>query len=264
MDLSVVIPAWNEAENLGILLPELHRTLQPMGLAYEIIVVDGRSTDGSRKVAEALGSRVLEQSEAGYGGALRDGFSEARGDYVLTMDADYSHDPSIAARLWAHRSEADLVIASRYLASGKAEMTILRLALSRALNGVYRWCLNLPFRDLSSGFRLYRGKALRQARTTARNFDVLPELLVQIHADGYRIREIPFHYRQRRRGRSHARLIRFGWAFVLTLGRMRRLTSMIAAQPLWHRRRRRIVGELRERGGPKSVGLDLAVRKLRV
>jgi dolichol-phosphate mannosyltransferase len=232
MDLSVLIPAWNEAENLKVLLPELHRTLAGLALAYEIIVVDAGSGDGSRGIAEGLASRVLTQSEPGYGGALREGFAAARGDYVLTMDGDYSHEPSLAARLWFER-DADLVIASRYVGGGGAEMPLFRLALSRTLNAVYRRVLDLPVRDLSSGFRLYRASALRAAQTTARNFDVLPEVLVQLYAEGYRIREMPFQYRPRRKGRSHARLLRFGWAFLVTLRRMRQLR--------WQRERRRMV-----------------------
>jgi len=293
MDLSALIPVWNEAENLKVLLPELHRTLRQLGLRYEIIVVDAGSVDGSRDVAAALDAHVLSQKEPSYGEALRDGFAAARGDYVLTMDADYSHEPSLAARLWRQREGADLVIASRYVPGGTAEMPVLRRALSRTLNAVYRRGLDLPFRDLSSGFRLYRASALGKAHTTARNFDVLPELLVQLHAEGYRIREIPFHYRPRRKGRSHVRLLRFGWAFLMTLVRMRRLRSsiqsadydlrahdsLIPLQRFWQRKRLRIVTRFLEPGGrvldvgcgssriiidaPETVGMDVAMRKLR-
>jgi dolichol-phosphate mannosyltransferase len=293
MDLSVLIPVWNEADNLEVLLPELQRTLAELALAFEILVVDGGSSDGSVATAEALGARVVRQSEPGYGGALREGFAAARGDYVLTMDGDYSHEPSLAARLWLERADADLVIASRYMEGGGAEMPAFRLALSRALNGVYRRVLDLPVRDLSSGFRLYRATALRAARTSARNFDVLPEALVQLYAEGYRVREMPFHYRPRRKGRSHARLLRFGWAFLLTLLRMRRLRisiqsadydaraydSLVPLQRYWQRERRRIVHRFTGAGGrvldvgcgssriildsPEMVGMDVAIRKLR-
>jgi len=293
MDLSVLIPVWNEAENLRVLLPELHRTLRQLALRYEILVVDAGSVDGSREVAEGLETRVLRQREPGYGDALRDGFAAARGDYVLTMDADYSHEPSLAARLWLDRHGADLVIASRYVTGGGAEMPAVRLALSRTLNAIYRSVLDLPFRDLSSGFRLYRTSALRTARTTAQHFDVLPEVLVQLYAEGYRIRETPFHYRPRRKGRSHARLLSFGWAFLLTLRRMRQLRnsiqsadydvraydSLIPLQRYWQRKRHRIVTRFLEPGGrvldvgcgssrmiidaPETVGMDVAMRKLR-
>jgi glycosyltransferase involved in cell wall biosynthesis len=293
MDLSVLIPVWNEADNLEVLLPELHRTLTELALDYEILVVDAGSADGSRAVAEAHGARVLTQAEPGYGGALREGFAAARGDYILTMDGDYSHEPLLAARLWLERADADLVIASRYVEGGGASMPASRLALSRMLNAIYRRVLDLPVRDLSSGFRLYRACALRAARTTARNFDVLPEALVQLYAEGYRIREMPFQYRPRRKGRSHARLLRFGWAFLVTLRRMRRLRisiqsadydaraydSRVPLQRYWQRERHRIVTRFAEPGGrvldvgcgssriilesPEMVGLDVALRKLR-
>ena len=293
MDLSVLIPVWNEAANLPVLLRELHRTLRQLDLSYEILVVDAGSVDGSREVAEGLETIVLIQREPGYGNAVREGFTASRGDYVLTMDADYSHEPSLAARLWSERHGADLVIASRYVEGGGAEMPAGRLALSRTLNALYRKVLELPIRDLSSGFRLYRASALRSAPTTARNFDVLPEVLMQLYAGGYRIRETPFQYRPRRMGRSHVRLLRFGWAFLTTLRRMRRLRtsiqsadydaraydSLIPLQRYWQRERHRIVTRFLGPGGlvldvgcgssriildlPDTVGMDVAMRKLR-
>jgi glycosyltransferase involved in cell wall biosynthesis len=223
LDLTVLIPALNEASNLRSLLPDVARVLGELSVVSEIVVVDGGSSPDTRQVAESVSARLLRQTSRGYGGALAEGFDAAMGDYVLTMDADYSHEPALIRTLWRHRREADLLIASRYVAGGSAESGAFRASLSRLLNGVYRRFLRLPFRDLSSGFRLYRMEALRSVAPVGRDFDFLPEVLVLLHASGLRIREVPFRYRPRREGRSRVKLFRFGWAYLKTLLRMKRL-----------------------------------------
>ena len=118
-DLSIVIPAIDERENLELLLPSLWGVLASIGVRAEVIVVDGGSQDGTREAAESRGARVLEQTEPGYGGALLAGFAAARAPYVLTMDADLSHRPSFVSEMWQARLKAHVLIASRYVPGGR-------------------------------------------------------------------------------------------------------------------------------------------------
>ena len=118
MDLSVVIPAWNEAGNLAKLLPQLHSALQQLGCQYEIIVVDNHSPDETAQVCASSGAMLLQQTAPGYGGALWAGFAAARGEFILTMDADLSHTPDLVPDLWGARNDAELIIASRYVGGG--------------------------------------------------------------------------------------------------------------------------------------------------
>jgi len=222
-DLSVLIPALNERENLERLLPEIFEVARACGVRTEIIVADGPSHDGTGEVAAQLGARVVRQRERGYGGALLAGFAAAGAPYVLTMDADLSHPPAVIKELWARREDGELLIASRYVPGGGATAGTMRRILSIVLNAVFRLVLNLPIRDLSSGFRLYRRRALDSLRLESRDFDVLEEILVLGHHRGWRISEIPFHYMPRKSGASHARLIQFGAAYIRTLLKMRRL-----------------------------------------
>src|SRR5437660_1900234 len=133
-DLSIVISALNEAENLRLLLPMIREVIDELGVRAEIIVVDGGSTDNSKLVAHQLSALVVEQSERGYGGALLAGFAAASAPYVATMDADLSHPPVFLKQVWRGRSNSDLLIASRYIAGCQAGMATGRRMLSPPLN----------------------------------------------------------------------------------------------------------------------------------
>jgi dolichol-phosphate mannosyltransferase len=222
-DLSIVIPALNEAENLKSLLPLIQQVVGELNISAEILVVDGGSVDDSRAIVEQHHSRLIEQTERGYGGALLAGFASARAPYVATMDADLSHPPIFLKDFWRERANADVLIASRYITGGKADMAVGRRILSTILNRTYSILLGLKLRDLSSGFRMYDRKQIEKLDLRGRDFDVLEEILVKIHCNGGRIKEVPFHYRVRQSGESHAKLMKFGWAYLKTLFRMCRL-----------------------------------------
>lgn len=219
----MVIAALNEQENLELLLPLVAAEMKQLGLVPEIIVVDGGSHDATQSVAKKLGASVVEQTERGYGGALIAGFAAARAPFVITMDADLSHPPEFLRDFWEHRTDSDLIVASRYMPGGQADMGMGRRVLSTILNRTYAVLLDVKLRDLSSGFRMYDRRVLRSLDLRARDFDILEEILVKIYVRGGRVREVPFHYKVRNAGQSHAKLIKFGWAYSKTLLRMCRL-----------------------------------------
>ena len=292
-DVTVVIPAWNERDNLDLLLPALKEVLADLGVRAQLVVVDGGSTDRTTEIAARWGAQVVRQAEPGYGGALIAGFAVAVAPFILTMDADLSHRPSFVEALWRARHDAEILIASRYMPGGRADVGVVRRVLSVVLNRVYARALSAPFRDLSSGFRMYRRDILVGLPVVSRNFDMLQEILIRVDAEGWRIREIPFHYMSRGSGRSHVRLLRFGWAYLTTLFRMWRFRNTIDAadydaraydspiwlQRYWQRTRHRIVLDfVRDRRHvldigcgssrmildlPHAVGLDIRQNKLR-
>jgi dolichol-phosphate mannosyltransferase len=256
--LSVVIPALHEHENLVLVLPELHRILGAVGVPSEVVVVTSREDGATREAAAQNGARVVIQETEGYGSALRTAFRAARGDFILTMDADTSHPPAFVADLWAGRDEAEVVVASRYVPGGRAKGLLWRRLLSGLLNPFFRRGLSLPVRDLSSGFRLYRSDLVRGEDFEGTDFDILPEILVRLYAAGWRVREVPFSYAPRHRGRSNARVFAFGLAYLKTFTQLWRLRnsilsadyddraydSIIPLQRYWQRRRYRHVTEL--------------------
>ncbi len=113
--LTVLMPALNQ-DDLDDLLPALHRELRSLEISYEI----------------------LQPSGPGYGAALRTGFDQALGEYILTLDADGSHDPSVLRAIWAARQGVAVVIASRYVPGGGVEMPWARTALSRTRSFILR------------------------------------------------------------------------------------------------------------------------------
>lgn len=221
--LTVLIPALNEQGNIGELIRRCRATLDQIGITGEILVVDGGSTDSTTAEAHGAGARVITQDGRGYGMALKKGFANARSERVLTMDSDLSHEPEVIAQLWAARERADVLIASRYVAGGKADMTAFRAVLSRILNFVFTRALAIPVKDISSGFRLYRRVWISRIEITCVDFDVLEEILIKIFNLGGTVAEVPFHYRPRKEGKSHAKLFKFGVAYCKTLYAMWRL-----------------------------------------
>jgi dolichol-phosphate mannosyltransferase len=294
LDLSVVIPALDEGQNLAQLLPGLRAVLETLEAPFEILIVVARTDATTLGAARDSGAIVLEQVEPGYGGALRTGFAAARGRFVLTMDADQSHPPEFIKDLWHARDGADIVIGSRYVAGGRADMPRIRLVLSRILNAFFRRGLSFKVRDLSSGFRLYRAAVTAQRDYAARDFDILQQILVRAYAEGWAIREVPFEYQPRAEGVSHARLIAFGRAYLRTFWSLWKLRNSILAadyddrahdspiwlQRYWQRQRFRHVTDFIAGEGavldvgcgssriiaalpPGSVAMDILLRKLR-
>ncbi|MEO8460833.1 MAG: glycosyltransferase [Dokdonella sp.] len=221
--ISVLILARNEAANLQTLLPEIRDVLVRSGRKFEIVVIDGQSQDGTARVAELHGARVLSQRHPGYANALRQGIATCAGDFVVALDADYSHRPDFVESLLLASADADIVVASRYVAGGSADMSVDRRALSVIINRVFGFLLRVPIRDMTSGFRVYRRAALQSLEPRGEHFDALPELLALAHFAGRLIREIPFHYHPREAGLSKANALKFAPAYLRTLLRCWRM-----------------------------------------
>ena len=225
LDLSVVLPAFPEEENLRLLLPRIRAVCAELTDAYEIVVVDAATElDGTRRLCADQGVRhVTRVGGDQYGDAVRTGIAQARGRRVVFMDADGSHAPDFLAQLWAHREDADIVIASRYVEGGSTENSAALVLMSRLVNVGYRWVLGLKCRDVSNSFKLYPADALKGVTLTCDNFDVVEELLYKIVKvrPRTRILEIPFTFRKRLHGETKRDLVAFVFSYATTLARLR-------------------------------------------
>jgi len=237
--LSVVMPAYKEADNLRELLPPLRETVTRLvgdASAGEILVVDTQTPmDDTPAVCRAAGVRCLPRHPDNlYGSAIRTGVAASGGRFVVVMDADGSHNPGFLPELWAHREEADVVIASRYVPGGATQNPWLQVAMSKVLNSTFKFFAGMPVRDVSNSFRLYRGERLRSLELKGNHFDILEEILGQLlwcQPDRpARMIEVPFCFEKRRHGSSKRSLLVFSWRFLLALFRMRALRKNIAGR----------------------------------
>ncbi len=200
----VVIPTYNEAENI----PALFEGLAP--LDAQIIVVDDGSKDGTPELAEKAGARVIRRGrKMGLASAYVHGMTEALSlglDPIVQMDADLSHQPSDVARLLPALEEADLVLGSRWVEGGGIEnWDATRLWLSRFGSRYSRLLLDLPYRDLTGGFKAWRAPLLaridlQSIRSEGYAFQV--ETTFRAHRRGARIREVPIIFADRFAGQS--------------------------------------------------------------
>lgn len=211
MRAAVVIPTYNERENIEELVGELQNLSEPPA----IFIVDDGSPDGTGELADALaeaGSSIHVRHRAGklgLGTAHIAGFKDAlRGDYqyILTMDADFSHHPQYIPALIEACHDYDVVIGSRYVTEGGTRYCRLsRRVFSRTANLVAQVVLGLQAHDCTAGFRCYRRQVLESTDLDAifsDGYSFLMEMLYRIQEQGFRIGEVPIVYEDRWQGRS--------------------------------------------------------------
>jgi len=225
LDLSILIPAYMEEQNLRLLLPALREVLDGITARGEIVVVDTLKTmDGTGEVCNAHGARYLHRRGGDhYGDAVRTAIAEARGECCIFMDADGSHSPAFVRDLFARREEADVVVASRYVAGGATDNPRMLIWMSRLVNWTYAWILHLPCRDISNSFKLYRTAMLKGLTLDCNSFDIIEEMLFKLsrRRPPLRIVEIPFTFKERMFGRTKRSLFLFALAYAATLIRLR-------------------------------------------
>ncbi len=293
INLSIILPSLNEAENLRSILPSVRRHALTCTPDFEIIVVEGDPQAETFELCPQLGAKCILQSSKGFGGAIKDGIDAAAGEWVMTMDADGSHDPACIPVLWQRRIGCDLVIASRYVPGGFAGLNGWRVFLSRMLNWMARFVLDVPIWDLSGGFKLYRKRMFEEFELTCSDFNVQTEAVVKSYAFGFSICEVPYHFKDRKKGESKAHIWSYGWSFFTAIGRLyrqrntvyfadydeRAFRSRFLPQRIWHRRRFKLASKMMEEvspclhvgcgssrlvyAHPDHIGLDSDLRKIR-
>lgn len=211
MKVSVILPTYNEKDNIGDLIRALQECLVPPGGAGEIIVVDDNSPDGTAAVVQSLqalpGIQVIcyvRTSERGLASAIRYGIERAAGDRIVVMDTDFNHDPCLIPQMVQELDRYDVVIGSRYIKNGGMEDRV-RSLLSGMYNIFLRVFLGMPTSDNLSGFFAIRKECLEPM-----NKDVIftgygeyfMRLLYAARRRGYRLHEIPVFYKLRQHGSS--------------------------------------------------------------
>ena len=203
VDLSVVIPVYNEEENLPHLWPELRAVLESLGLAFEVVFVDDGSRDRSAELIRELREAdprvrlVRLKTNAGETAATDAGFRTARGRRVVTMDADLQNDPHDIPLLLSHLDRWDAVTGWR-VNRGEGD-TALRRVSSQVANRVRNWISDESIHDSGCTFRAFRRECLRGLVLYRGFHRFIPTLL---RMRGYRVIEVPVRNRPRRYGES--------------------------------------------------------------
>ncbi|MGK5090047.1 glycosyltransferase [Bdellovibrionota bacterium FG-2] len=224
-EISLILPAYCEEENLRLLLPRLQRVMGNLAVPYEILVIDTQKPlDRTQDACELFNVGYIQRTEGNcFGDAVRTGIREARGKFLLFMDADGSHTPEFIPSLFEHRNSHDVVIASRYIEGGSTENTLLLILMSRFLNVVYSLVLNLKCKDVSNSFKIYRAELLKNLHLSCNNFDIVEEILFKMSRlnSNLRIKEVPFTFKKRMFGETKRNLLVFMLTYLWTIVKLR-------------------------------------------
>lgn len=208
----VVIPTYNELDNLPKLVAEIFELNIPK---LRLVIVDDNSPDGTGAVADKLRERypirvIHRPYKMGLGkayiAAFEDIFQNEKPDYIIQMDADFSHDPHVILQFLKSIQGYDMVLGSRYVRGGAVEnWGLVRRIISRFGNFYASAILWLPYKDLTSGFKCFRKSVLeavdfKTLSSAGYNFQI--EMTYKTHEQGFRITEIPITFSERKEGVS--------------------------------------------------------------
>lgn len=201
IDLSVVIPAYNEEDCIGPCVREVRDVLDPLGLQYEIVVVDDGSTDGTIRILGELADEVPQlvvfplDGNHGQTAAFEAGFRHSRGRAVATMDADMQNDPADIPNMLPLLEQWDVVCGVRR----KRNDSIVRRISSRVANAIRNWLTHESIRDVGCSMRIMKAEVVAGLKLFNGLHRFLPTLM---RMDGWTITEVMVNHRPRHAGRA--------------------------------------------------------------
>lgn len=214
MQITVIVPTYNEAENLPNLVSALFALPLP---DLKLLVVDDHSPDGTGQIADQLAAQNPERvsvlhrtGKLGLRTAYLEGFKlalDAGAEAVAQMDADFSHEPAKLVEMAAALATAEVALGSRYVPGGSVDRQwpLWRKWLSAFGNFYARTILGLPLRDITTGYRLWRREVILGMpleRIQSNGYIFLVEMAYMAHALGYRFAQVPIYFADRRWGKS--------------------------------------------------------------
>ena len=233
-EVSIILPTYNEEKNIKKLVEELRKEFKEVN--YEIVILDDNSKDKTPVIIDKLSKEgnllaIHRYGKKGYFSAYQDAIFMANGKYVLTMDSDLSHPPSIAREFLKYKEECDIVSGSRYMKGGGIEAPFTRKYGSMWLNKICALIIGLKLTDIAGDFHLMKkDKFLELEFKYAHVFGEFDfELLHRATQKGFSIKEIPFVYKFREEGESAMgsgandaiKLTKFAWAYLKMALRLR-------------------------------------------
>ena len=200
MNLSVIIPVYNEVQNIR----EILKRVQATGLAWEILIVDDGSTDGTLDILKELDGTdqirvVLHEKNQGKGAAVRTGFGEAKGDVFLIQDADLEYDPRDYPAILKPIEEgvADVVYGSRFLGGPRRSTMFWHMVANKLLTFATNILYNNILTDMETGYKVFRREVLDGITIHSNSFNFEPEFTAKILKKKVRIFEVPISFNPR-------------------------------------------------------------------
>ncbi len=213
--LSIVLPTYNEKDNIKILIPEIEKTFNHIN--HEIIVVDDSSPDGTATASEKFNKEygnirvIVREKKEGIGAAIREGYNNARNSIIISSDSDLSFLPSDMYRLFEKIQEGyDLVLGSRHSEYSFYELTTLKVRIkgwiSKNGNRVLRLITGIRVHDFSANFRAIRKDVWKRINTIEKTNTLLLEMILKCKYGGLKVTEIPVTFKDRIYGESKLNL----------------------------------------------------------
>ncbi len=212
---TVILPTYNERENLKRFVEKLQEVFTTNGLSGRIMVVDDNSPDGTGRIADSLAERyqnlavIHRQEKQGIGPAYISGFKQALTTdtrYIFEMDCDFSHDPANIPAFLEAIEDVDLVLGSRYVPGGRVENWGLTRRLISRWGGLYaRLVLGVPVNDLTGGNKCFRREVLEALdldAVSSQGYGFQIEMTYRAIRKGFRVKEIPITFTDRQLGQS--------------------------------------------------------------
>jgi glycosyltransferase involved in cell wall biosynthesis len=200
MKLSVIIPVYNEIESIR----EIVKRVQGTKLAWEIVLVDDGSIDGTRDLLKEMDGKgnvrvILHEKNQGKGAAVRTGFEAARGEILLIQDADLEYDPRDYPTLLKPLEEgiADVVYGSRFLGGPRRVVMFWHMVANYLLTFMTNILYNTILSDMETGYKVFRRKVIEGMPLHAKRFDFEPEFTAKVLKRKYRIFEVPISFNPR-------------------------------------------------------------------
>jgi glycosyltransferase involved in cell wall biosynthesis len=216
--ISIIIPTLNEEKNLSIVLKEVKGIMKKRKWKHEIIVVDGYSKDRSVKIAKKSRAKVLFDN-VGKGSALRKGMKAAKGDIVITMDADCSHrGMELGLLIEGIKSGYDICMGSRFIQGGGTEdMPWYRKLGNKFFVFLVNLLWNMEYSDLCYGYRSFRKSCIKKLVLRANGFGIEAEISIKAAKKKLRVLEVPSFEKKRLHGKGGLRTFRDGWNILKTI-----------------------------------------------
>lgn len=196
--VSIIIPAFNEAQAVGPVVKEIRALLAEHGFEVEILVIDDGSTDGTGQAAQAVGARVLQhRRNRGYGASLKTGITAARYDTIAIIDADGTYPARYLPAMLAELEQADMVVGARI--GNDVHIPLVRRPAKYVLNQLANYVSGTDIPDLNSGLRAFRRDlALQYFSILPNQFSFTTTITLAMLCDNYAVSYLPIDYRKRK------------------------------------------------------------------